>query len=205
MPGGFMEERKVKYNIRLGSSDWIEDILSNLKHKMFFVFGRSFFSVEGPLQAVKYDFQDARRLVAQELSGVSAKWAGKDAKKKYVYLFDGKRYLYRSPEHMAFIEILIREKVYQNSDVFVALMLTGDADIVHDLGYPDSPTTSLRKEEFAGILLKIREESKGILEEYLRMIEFDDKENIQRASLKLDRMRIEQAEKARKKYILKIG
>jgi len=197
--------QKAEYNIRFGSPNWIEDILSNLKHKMFIAFGTTFFSVEGPMQAVKFDLADARRLVGLGLSGIAAKRIGKDAEKLNVWLLDGKRYDYRSPEHMAFTEILIREKIYQNEDVFFALLMTGDMDIIHDLGHPDSPTTSLRREEFVGILTRIREELREIRKEYLAIIQNDYSVDVRSTSLKLEKIRSVQAEKARKKYILKVG
>lgn len=193
-------KEKIVYNIGLGSPEWIEDILSNLKYKLFFVFGQTFFSVEGPLQAIKYDLSDVRRLVAQGLSGIPAKQIGKCAEKQYVWLYDGKRYGYRSPEHMAFIEILIREKIYQNEDVFLALLLTGDSDIIHEIGHPEKPTTSLRKEEFTGILMKVREELKEICTEYLKIAECKAGEDSQ----KLENIRLEQAKRARRKYLFDI-
>jgi len=195
----FMKKRHESevYNIGLGRPNWIEDILSNLKECEIYYYGRRFSSVEGPFQAIKRPLNDPLRETGFGLSGKEAKNIGRDTDRTWVWLLDGKRYGYRSPAHMNFIERLIREKVYQNPDVFRALILTGDSRIIHDLGHPESPWTALRAQEFCAILKRIRDELKDIREDYLRIYE-NYKAGNKEASIDLEIIRLEERNKALK-------
>ena len=65
---------------------------------------------------------------------------------------------FKSDAYYALVERAIRAKFDNNETARQALLATGEAELVHDTGKPESPHTSLPAERFIGILTRIRSE-----------------------------------------------
>jgi hypothetical protein len=118
-----------------------------------------FASVEGFIQGIKYPMDHPQRHFTFGLVGKYAKKAGKHAENKFVW-WKGEAIRYQSPEHTALIERAIRARFNENPEALRALRATEGLTLMHDVGHPDSPTTSLRREQFVDILTRIRDEHK---------------------------------------------
>jgi predicted NAD-dependent protein-ADP-ribosyltransferase YbiA (DUF1768 family) len=151
-------------NVSSGSKNPNERILSNLFKASFALDGFLFESTEGMIQGIKFSPENPLRWRTFLLSGLEAKEMSKQAEGKYVWLLDGNRVAFGSPEHAKLIERSIRAKFQQNKVMIYALLATEDKIITHETGEEENPNTSLEKEDFCKILTNIRNEEKQKLE-----------------------------------------
>jgi len=151
-------------NVNSGSENKIERILSNLNGKFpFIIYGIKYGSVEIPLQMIKFPPGSSERREILNLSGKDAgkkaKKLGRKAKRDYVY-WDGKVIKYNSMEHRQLLKSFIQAKFSQNKEAMEELLSTSGKTLDHDLGHPESPKTSLPKNAFLSILIRIRKDVK---------------------------------------------
>ncbi|MBI2109334.1 MAG: hypothetical protein HYT93_04165 [Parcubacteria group bacterium] len=143
-------------NIGSKSKDWRAQRLSNFSADSFVIDGIRFASVEGFIQGTKFPTNDPRREQAFQSVGRTAKRFGKNAERKFIWWRSGVL-SYGSQAHHRLIEKAIRAKFEQNSEALEALIATRGMTLVHDLGHPESPNTSLPAKVFCDILTRIRE------------------------------------------------
>lgn len=145
-----------KLNISAKSADWRAKALSNFSEHHFILEGELFASVEGFIQGIKFPENDNDRKKTFALSGMKAKKMGRKSSRRFIW-WKGKRIPYNSPAHRALIERAINAKFWQNESAMEALLSTKKMELIHDLGYPESPTTSLPADIFCKILTDIRD------------------------------------------------
>ncbi len=146
-------------NIGSESDDWRAVACSNFTHFVFFLDNQFFLSTEGFIQGIMWPEGHINRYMAFSCIGKEAKKFGKEAERKFVW-WQGKEILFGSPEHHALIVRAMRAKFGQNQTAMEALLATGDDEITHDLGKPESPNTSFPAKLFCETLMKIRSESR---------------------------------------------
>ncbi|MEK9158470.1 MAG: hypothetical protein AAB673_00520 [Patescibacteria group bacterium] len=144
-------------NISSRSSDWRARRLSNFSADPFVLDGEEMASVEGFIQGTKFPEGHPTRQQAFQTAGVEAKRLGKEAERKFVW-WKGQAIPYGSTEHHQLIERAIRAKFEQNQEAKDALLATKGMTLMHDLGRPEPPNTSLPAAVFCDILTRIREE-----------------------------------------------
>ena len=147
-------------NVNSGSKDRTERVLSNLNGEFpFIIHGRTYASVEIPLQMIKFPPGSEIRETILNLSGkdagINAKRLGRKAKGNYIY-WDGRVIKYNSIEHTELLESFIQAKFSQNKEAMKKLLSTEGRVLDHDLGHPESQNTSLPKNTFLLILTRIR-------------------------------------------------
>lgn len=145
-------------NISSDSEDWRARRLSNFWGDPFVLDGEKFASVEGFIQGIKFSEHNPMRRLCFDAVGKEAKRLGRSAERKYVW-WKGEAIPYGSDEHHKLIERVIRAKFEQNKKAMKALLATEEMELTHDLGYPESPKTSLPARVFCDILTRIREEA----------------------------------------------
>lgn len=146
-------------NISSKSDDWRASRLSNFSVHSFVLDGEEIASVEGFVQGIKFQEECLIRYHAFHSVGKEAKKNGASAKNEFVW-WKGQAILYGSTEHHQLIERAIRAKFEQNEDAMRALVSTGNLTLIHELGSPESPNTSLPAAIFCDILTRIRSESR---------------------------------------------
>ena len=145
-------------NIGSKSDDWRARRLSNFSADPFLIDGEKIASVEGFIQGTKFLEGHYIRQQAFQSVGVEAKRCGEKAERKLIW-WKEQIISYGSNEHHQLIERAIRAKFEQNDGAMEALLATGGLVLMHDLGRPDSPNTSLPAKIFCDILTRIREEA----------------------------------------------
>lgn len=143
-------------NVSSKSNDWRASRLSNFSPDQFTIDEQLIASVEGFIQGIKFQW-NPERIMAFVSSGYDAKRLGEGAENKFVWWKD-QTIPYGSSEHHALIERAIRAKFKQNEPAMRALISTGNLTLIHELGSPELPTTSLPAKVFCDILTKIRNE-----------------------------------------------
>lgn len=144
-------------NISSGSDDLRARELSNLTIRPFDLDGVRARSVEGLLQGIKFPPGDPRREEAFGMAGIKAKNMGKQAENQCVW-WNGVQIVYGSAEHHALLERAIRASFEQNPIAMLILHSTRGMELIHDLGTPESPRTSLPAADFCGMLIRLRDE-----------------------------------------------
>jgi predicted NAD-dependent protein-ADP-ribosyltransferase YbiA (DUF1768 family) len=144
-------------NVASSAHEEIGKQLSNFAARRFTLDGRSYASVEGWYQGLKWP-ERAKRAEIARLSGGAAKRAGGGAPKEASFVYEGRSYAFGSAEHHALIKAAIKASLAQNPEVKAAFIETHPRPIVHVLGRPEKAGTSLPGTKFARILEEIREE-----------------------------------------------
>lgn len=144
-------------NIHSGSNDWRAKRLSNFSDDPVYLDGVWTASVEGFIQGIKFPHDHPFRQRLFLADGARAKRLGKMAGRKFVW-WQCSKIPYGSPKHHRLIERAIRAKFRQNDGPRRALLETEGLTLTHNLGHPESPTTSLPAAKFCEILTNIREE-----------------------------------------------
>jgi predicted NAD-dependent protein-ADP-ribosyltransferase YbiA (DUF1768 family) len=145
-------------NVGSKSDDWRAARLSNFSADPFVLDGERFASVEGFIQGTKFPEGHPTRQEAFQSVSIKAKRLGKHAERRLVW-WKGRAIPYGSLEHHQLIEQAIRAKYQQNPEAMAALVATEGMTLIHDVGHPDPPNTSLPREVFCDILTRIREEA----------------------------------------------
>jgi len=144
-------------NVASHAAEEIGRHLSNFTARRFTLDGRSYVSIEGWYQGLKWP-EAAKRAEMAKLSGSRAKNAGDGAPKSATFVCGGQTFVFGSPEHHALIKTAIRASLNQNPEVKAAFIETHRRPIVHQLGRPERAGSSLPGTKFASILEEIREE-----------------------------------------------
>lgn len=144
-------------NVSAKSSDWRAARLSNFSADSFTLDGDTFASAEGFIQGIMWPEGDSNRVAAFASTGGKAKRFGATAERKYVW-YRGETIPFGSLAQHALIERAIRAKFTQNHTAMEALVATKGLTLIHDLGKPESPNTSLPAAVLCDILTRIREE-----------------------------------------------
>ncbi len=150
-----IEERPV--NIGSKSAEPAESQMSNFEHAPFTLDGRQFASVEGFYVWLKWSGDPAKQAIAQTLSGSQAKAFGRPSTATTAE-YDGTIVQLGSPEHHALIKRAIQAKLENHPDIARNFVSTYPRPIIHDLGYPENPTTRLPAKDFARILTELRQD-----------------------------------------------
>ena len=129
--------------------------MSNFSPDPFTLDGETFASTEGFIQGIMWPEGDPNHAAAFASTGGKAKRFGATAERKFVW-YRGETIPFGSPAHHALIERAIRAKFTQNPDAMVALAATKGLTLIHDLGRPESPNTSLPAAVLCDILTRIR-------------------------------------------------
>lgn len=144
-------------NVSAKSTDWRASRLSNFSPDAFVLDDEEFASVEGFVQGTKFPEGNPLRQQAFKSVGKDAKRLCVNAENKFVW-WKGQTIPYGSSEHHALIERAIRAKFEQNEAAMRALISTGNLTLIHELGSPESPMTSLPAKVFCDILTRVRKE-----------------------------------------------
>jgi predicted NAD-dependent protein-ADP-ribosyltransferase YbiA (DUF1768 family) len=144
-----LQQRPV--NIGSQSGDAIAEDLSNFAAKPFTLDGKRYASVEGFYVSLKWSHDPAKADIAAGLVGGKAKRFGRGSDATHA-TYNGQTFELGGQEHHALIKRAIQAKLEQNPDVARGLMATGNRPIIHDLGYPEPPTTKLPSKDFARIM-----------------------------------------------------
>ncbi len=145
-------------NISSRSEDWRARELSNLPKAEFELNEEKMSSIEGFIQGIKFPENHLGRQHALNSVGFAAKKLGKQIRLPNVF-WQGQMIPYGSDEHHQLIARAIRACYQQNPEKMKALLATRGMELIHDLGYPESPKTSLPSKLFCKILTDIREEN----------------------------------------------
>lgn len=143
-------------NVSAKSDDFRAARLSNFSPDPFTLDGLAFASAEGFIQGIMWPEEHPNRAAAFASVGSKAKRFGREAARESVWWF-GQTIPFGSPEHHALIERGIRAKFEQNPEAMTALRETAGLTLIHDLGHPESPRTSLPAPVFCAILTRIRD------------------------------------------------
>lgn len=143
-------------NILANSPDPVSCMLSNFDAAAFVIDGVHCASAEGFIMAIMLPPDDPNRALALTLSGKEAKKLGRKAERQFVW-WNGQRFDFRSTAHEALIERALRAKFEQNPGHMAALLSTVGVTLIHDVGHPESPRTSLPAHVFMDILTRIRD------------------------------------------------
>lgn len=146
-------------------------MLSNFTNTPFTFEGVEFLNGEAFLQAIKFEEIDKQLEIAQ-LEGHKAKMKGKKRTKAlienpYVY-WNGKQYKLHSDDYYELIYKALSAKFYQNTRARTALLLTKDAKLIFDLGYPSPKFDTFPNDKFIVILQIIREDIIENIKEIIR-------------------------------------
>ncbi len=148
-------------NIGNGFSDLRARELSNFPPRPFILDDVKVESVEGFVQGTKYPPGDPRREQAFATFGVKAKRLGENADRQFVW-WNNRMIIYGSKGHHQLIERAIRASFEQNPIALTILYSTRGMTLIHDLGTPESPFTSLPAAVFCDILTRLRDEGDQI-------------------------------------------
>ncbi len=143
-------------NVSAKSDDRRAARLSNFSPDAFTLDGLAFASAEGFIQGIMWPEDHPNRAAAFASVGFAAKKFGRTAPRTAVW-WGGQEIPFGSPEHHALIGRAIRAKFDQNPDAMAALLATKGLTLIHDLGRPESPTTSLPARVICAILTAIRD------------------------------------------------
>ncbi len=144
-------------NISARSEDPRARALSNFAPYGFRLGDQWFASREGFIIGIMLEEGASERAQAFASTGFEAKKFAKLAKREFIW-WEGKKFKYRGPEHIALLERGIMACFAQNSPLIKILLETEGLTLIHDLGRPEHPGTSLPAAEFCAILTSIREE-----------------------------------------------
>jgi predicted NAD-dependent protein-ADP-ribosyltransferase YbiA (DUF1768 family) len=161
-----IEEDPRHTNANVVSSSRQYGLCSNFACTPFVFGGIAFASSEAFIHYIKFAPTDARREVFPSLSGAAARAAAREigteiqqaligGSSVFIYWGDD-RILYRSDAHFRLIKQALTEKFRSSSEARMQLIATGDRNIVHDTGRPESRYTSLPSKVFCEILTRIR-------------------------------------------------
>lgn len=144
-------------NVSAKSDDRRAARLSNFSPDPFTLDGMTFASAEGFIQGIMWPEDHPNRNDAFGSVGGKAKRFGRTAERKSVW-WRGETIPFGSSRHHLLIERAIKAKFEQNPEAMAALRATAGLTLIHDLGHPESPTTSLPATVFCAILTRIRDD-----------------------------------------------
>jgi predicted NAD-dependent protein-ADP-ribosyltransferase YbiA (DUF1768 family) len=117
-------------NVVSTSADPDIRLISNFAATAFELDGRSYASVEGFWQGLKFVDEAKRREIA-EFAGAEAKRAGDDAPKSETLVYEGRTIRLGSPEHWELMSRACWAKFCQHDDAKRALLATGERPLSH--------------------------------------------------------------------------
>ena len=156
------EWKKTPFNVASNSKNRIEKRLSNLDYAPFVLHGRTYASIEGFWQGLKFPEGSEMRASVAAMSGLPSKKIGDSAEKSSTFEYLGQTYRVGSAEHQLLMKAALRAKFSQNPDCLQLLLATGNAEIIHEpvmkdgTPYPDS--TTIPAAVFSRFLMEIRDE-----------------------------------------------
>lgn len=156
-PKSALPPEKRPLNVFSHSAEDIGRQLSNFAERRFVLDGRSYLSVEGWYQGLKWP-EKAKRAEIAKFSGSRAKNAAKGAPKAETFLYEDETVAFGSAEHHALVKRAIRASLEQSPEVRAAFVATHPRPIVHTLSRPERPGTALPARKFAAILEEVRAE-----------------------------------------------
>jgi predicted NAD-dependent protein-ADP-ribosyltransferase YbiA (DUF1768 family) len=148
-----VEEKPL--NVASGAEEPVGKLLSNFTVRPFVMDGKCYTSVEAFYQGLKWP-DDAKRKEAAKLSGKTAKYAGRGAPRSERFEYEGRTYLFGSPEHHQLIKRAIRESLEQNPVILQRFIATYPRPIVHKTGRPENPHSNFSGPAFTRILMELR-------------------------------------------------
>ena len=162
---GFNQQvNKPKETINIGfkGETETEQMLSNLAPTPFELNGKSYASVEGFWQSLKFSEKNDERNKIANLSGIEAKKAGRKAKEVREFEYQSQKFQVGSEEHQELMRKAIKAKLEQNYHVLNLLLKTGDKKITHILKTPDGQilpdSKTIPRAKFCDFLMELREE-----------------------------------------------
>ena len=139
---------------------WPANVISNFAAIAFDFRGAHCASIEGFIQSLKFSDPKEQMEVCL-LSGKEAKRRGRAKAKTMTKLeiwWAGEEFTFQSDDHFDLIEQALRAKFSQSEEAQEALLATGEAELVHNLGRPEPRLSSLPAKKFVAMLTKIRQE-----------------------------------------------
>jgi len=173
-------------------SDGVAGRLSNFTSRLFFFDGVPCASLEGPIQAVKFEDPEIQREICM-LSGREAKLRGREKNESWqatqILWWLGEKVPRDSVKYQERLDRLY-DAVAQLSEFQTELLATGNEILCHTVGEKDPRKTVMTEEEFCSRLMRKREELRKNLVEWTvmeidaaaTMIEKDGTEAFQRVS-----------------------
>jgi len=117
-------------NIISTSTDPDVRVISNFAATPFELDHRSYASVEGFWQGLKFD-DDAKRREIAALAGPIARHAGDEASETGTFVYNNRTIRAGSPEHWQLMALACRAKFSQHEEARRALLITGERPLVH--------------------------------------------------------------------------
>ncbi len=117
-------------NVISTSSDPDVRLISNFAETPFALDGRSYSSVEGFWQGLKFTDEAKRREIAA-LAGPRARRAGDESSESGAFLYEGQTIRAGSPEHWRLMALACWAKFSQHEEAKRALLETGERPLVH--------------------------------------------------------------------------
>ena len=117
-------------NVAYRSPDWRIKLISNFAPTPFELDGRTYASVEGFWQGLKFPKAADRRRIAELYAG-TAKRAGEEAVPSETFEYEGQRFYPGTHAHWKLMERACWAKFSQNEDARSALLATGSRPITH--------------------------------------------------------------------------
>jgi predicted NAD-dependent protein-ADP-ribosyltransferase YbiA (DUF1768 family) len=128
--GPYDDACRVPIDVGSRSSDPRARKISNFALAPFVLDGRSYASVEGFWQGLKFPRDADRRRIAM-LHGAAAKRAGEDAEPRPTFAYEGTEIVPGSPEHWFLMQRACEAKFAQDEAAREALLATGDRPLRH--------------------------------------------------------------------------
>lgn len=147
---------QLPLNVVSGSGEKTASLMSNFAHTPFVLDGRTYGSVEGFYQSLKFS-DPLKRIEVAGLWGRAAKRAGGRSQPSLTE-YNGQTLQLGSAEHHELIKRAIRGKLDQHPDLAREFAATHPRPIQHDLGHPESSSTKLPARDFVRILTELRDE-----------------------------------------------
>ena len=117
-------------NVTFRSTDAMIRLISNLAHTSFELDGKTYASVEGFWQGLKFSDSERRRQISQ-LHGLEARSAGFDAEASDIFIYRGRTIRVGTSDHWHLMYLACRAKFSQHEQARVALLSTRDRPLIH--------------------------------------------------------------------------
>jgi predicted NAD-dependent protein-ADP-ribosyltransferase YbiA (DUF1768 family) len=117
-------------NVVSTSTDPDVQLISNFAHTPFELDGKTYASVEGFWQGLKFPDETKRREVGM-LAGVPARGAAFDAPESEEFIYEGRTIRIGSPEHWRLMALACWAKFSQHEEAKRALLKTGERPLIH--------------------------------------------------------------------------
>ena len=133
------------------------NVLSNLCNNKFQFDGVCCGSMEGFLQALKYQDQDKQQQICSMKGGEARKQSNKQWQTDQIVWWKGEAYDRQNEEYQKLLRRAYQAMFDQNEQFKAALMSTRDIVLIYSCGEENAYKTIITEQEFCQILMEIRD------------------------------------------------